>query len=70
LYDSDQPNPVSLTAITNAPPISRAAALCLIGCPDDHLPELLAAAREARDQFKPGVVTYSRKVLWILHLPP
>ena len=34
----------------------------MIRCPDDELPELLAAARGARDRFKPGAITYSRKV--------
>jgi FO synthase len=29
---------------------------------DDKLPELLSSAREVRDHFKPGVITYSRKV--------
>ncbi|PYV46314.1 MAG: 7,8-didemethyl-8-hydroxy-5-deazariboflavin synthase subunit CofG, partial [Acidobacteria bacterium] len=29
---------------------------------DENLPVLLAAARKARDRFKPGVITYSRKV--------
>src|SRR5713101_2598449 len=29
---------------------------------DKDLPELLAAARDARDRFKPGLITYSRKV--------
>jgi len=29
---------------------------------DEQLPELLAVAREARDRFKPGIITYSRKV--------
>ena len=29
---------------------------------DDDLPLLLSAARQARDCFKPGVITYSRKV--------
>jgi len=53
---------VSLIAIPAVTPISREAALGLIRCPDDDLPELLAAAREARDRFKPGAVTYSRKV--------
>jgi len=43
-------------------PISRDLALHLIRCGDDDLPALLAAARAARDNFKPGVVTYSRKV--------
>ena len=53
---------MSLIAIPAVTPISREAALGLIRCPDDDLPELLAAAREARDRFKPGAVTYSRKV--------
>jgi 7,8-didemethyl-8-hydroxy-5-deazariboflavin synthase CofG subunit len=43
-------------------PISREAALLLIRCPDDDLPQLLAAARAAKERFKPGVITYSRKV--------
>jgi 7,8-didemethyl-8-hydroxy-5-deazariboflavin synthase CofG subunit len=43
-------------------PISRDLALRLIRCTDDDLPALLAAARVARDHFRPGVITYSRKV--------
>jgi 7,8-didemethyl-8-hydroxy-5-deazariboflavin synthase CofG subunit len=43
-------------------PISRDQALRLIHCPDEVLPALLDAARAARDCFKPGVITYSRKV--------
>jgi 7,8-didemethyl-8-hydroxy-5-deazariboflavin synthase CofG subunit len=43
-------------------PISRDLALRLIRCADDDLPALLAAARAARDNFKSGVLTYSRKV--------
>jgi 7,8-didemethyl-8-hydroxy-5-deazariboflavin synthase CofG subunit len=43
-------------------PIPREAALRLIRCSDDDLPELLAAARAAKASFKPGVITYSRKV--------
>ena len=42
--------------------ISRESALSLIGCSDDDLPGLLAAARAAKERFKPGVITYSRKV--------
>ena len=44
------------------PPISREAACRWIRASEAELPELLAAAREARDRFKPGVITYSRKV--------
>jgi 7,8-didemethyl-8-hydroxy-5-deazariboflavin synthase CofG subunit len=43
-------------------PISREAALSLIRCPDSELAELLAAAHAAKERFKPGVITYSRKV--------
>ena len=53
---------VAVTSIAPAVAISREAALRLIRCPDDDLPELLAAARAAKERFKPGVITYSRKV--------
>ncbi len=43
-------------------PISRDLALRLILCGDDDLPALLSAARAAKENFKPGVITYSRKV--------
>jgi 7,8-didemethyl-8-hydroxy-5-deazariboflavin synthase CofG subunit len=43
-------------------PISRDLAIRLIRCTDDDLPALLAAARAAKENFKPGVITYSRKV--------
>jgi FO synthase len=56
------PNAVSLTASPTVAPISRDAALRLIRCPDDDLSELLGVARDARDRFKPGAITYSRKV--------
>jgi len=43
-------------------PISRDLALRLIQCSDNDLPALLAPARAAKENFKPGVITYSRKV--------
>jgi len=43
-------------------PISRDAAVHLIACADDDLPELLAAARAAKERFKPSAITYSGKV--------
>ncbi len=43
-------------------PISRNLALRLITRPDADLPSLLAAARAAKERFKPGIITYSRKV--------
>ncbi|HEY3971444.1 MAG TPA: 7,8-didemethyl-8-hydroxy-5-deazariboflavin synthase CofG [Candidatus Sulfotelmatobacter sp.] len=51
-----------LSTLQRSEPISREAALRLIRCADDDLPALLAAACAARDRFKPGVITYSRKV--------
>jgi len=42
--------------------ISRSEAVQLIRCGDEELPALLQAAREARDAFKPGAITYSKKV--------
>lgn len=43
-------------------PLSREAACRLIRCPDEQLSELLAAARAAKERFRPGTITYSRKV--------
>src|ERR1019366_3067112 len=34
----------------------------LLRCDDDLLPDLLAAARALKQQYRPGVITYSRKV--------
>jgi 7,8-didemethyl-8-hydroxy-5-deazariboflavin synthase CofG subunit len=42
--------------------ISRDAALKLIRCSDDDLLSLLAVARAAKERFKAGIITYSRKV--------
>jgi 7,8-didemethyl-8-hydroxy-5-deazariboflavin synthase CofG subunit len=47
---------------SNAEPISREAACLLLQPDDDALPSLLSAAQVARAKFKPGVITYSRKV--------
>jgi 7,8-didemethyl-8-hydroxy-5-deazariboflavin synthase CofG subunit len=52
----------ALAGVRPGLPISREAALQLICCPDDDLAELLSAARAAKELFKPGVITYSRKV--------
>ncbi len=45
-----------------AKPISREAACQLLRADDDMLPALLSAAQLARERFKPGIITYSRKV--------
>jgi FO synthase len=52
----------ALVSLRTDEPVSRDAALQLIRCEDEYLPELLAAARAAKERFKPGVITYSRKV--------
>ncbi len=51
-----------LGAVRPGEPISREGALRLISCSDDELSDLLTAARAAKERFKPGVITYSRKV--------
>ena len=48
--------------IVHSGPISREQACYLIQATDDELPNLLFAAREAKERFKPRVITYSRKV--------
>jgi FO synthase len=49
-------------ANAGAGPISRDLACRLLRADDDLLPALLGAAQLARARFKPGVITYSRKV--------
>jgi 7,8-didemethyl-8-hydroxy-5-deazariboflavin synthase CofG subunit len=51
-----------LAALLPGSAISRDLALRLIRCTDDDFPALLGAARAASNNFKPGVITYSRKV--------
>ena len=45
-----------------AQPISSEAACQLLLPNENMLPSLLAAAQSARARFKPGTITYSRKV--------
>jgi 7,8-didemethyl-8-hydroxy-5-deazariboflavin synthase CofG subunit len=52
----------SLSGASLGAPLTRHAALRWIRASGAELPELLAAARAACDRFKPGVITYSRKV--------
>ena len=52
----------ALAGLRPGEPISREAALSLLRCSDADLPALLGAARSAKERFKPGVITYSRKV--------
>ena len=41
--------------------VTREKALQLISCSEEVLPALLAAAVDLKNQFKPGVISYSRK---------
>src|SRR5882724_5292321 len=43
-------------------PLTRQSACDLLRIPDEDLPVLLSAARAAKERFKPGIITYSRKV--------
>ena len=53
---------MELAGLQPGTPISRELAVRLIRCGDDDLPALLSAARTAKENFKPRVITYSRKV--------
>jgi 7,8-didemethyl-8-hydroxy-5-deazariboflavin synthase CofG subunit len=48
--------------LQNGLPLTRETACRLLRAPDAELPALLAAARAAKERFKPSVITYSRKV--------
>ncbi|MGO9864984.1 MAG: 7,8-didemethyl-8-hydroxy-5-deazariboflavin synthase CofG [Terriglobales bacterium] len=62
-FSPDALDPTSAElAKAGAEPISREAACRLLRVGDDMLPALLRAAQLARSRFKPGVITYSRKV--------
>jgi FO synthase len=68
LYNASEPKPQSgalaesLANVRSGKSLSRKIALEFLQCGDDFLPQLLAAARSAKEEFKPGVITYSRKV--------
>ncbi len=51
-----------LEELRHGRPLTRAMALRLISCSDSELPDLLAAACAVKEDFKPGIITYSRKV--------
>ena len=55
-------SPATRDNLDSSAPLSRLEAYQWISAEDDQLPELLRAARTRRDRFKPGVITYSRKV--------
>ena len=51
-----------LREVRNGQALSPEIACDLLRCADELLPDLLAAARALKEQYRPGVVTYSRKV--------
>ena len=51
-----------LREVREGRPLSADIACQLLRCDDELLPELLATARALKEQYRPGVVTYSRKV--------
>jgi 7,8-didemethyl-8-hydroxy-5-deazariboflavin synthase CofG subunit len=53
---------LSLSEVQGDLSLSRETACQLLHCGDDVLPHLLSVARAAKERFKPGVITYSRKV--------
>jgi len=59
---TQQLSDLPLDELRSGLPISRALACQLIRANDYDLPALFAAARESKNRFKPGVITYSRKV--------
>ena len=52
----------AICAIRDGQALAPDGACRLLRCDDEFLPELLAAARELKERYHPGVVTYSRKV--------
>ena len=51
-----------LSEVRDGEIVSRDAALQLLRCPADVLPDLLSTACCLKEQYRPGVITYSRKV--------
>ncbi len=52
----------SLLEVLDGQPLSPKLACELLRCDDVILPQLLTAARELKEKYHPGVITYSRKV--------
>jgi FO synthase len=66
LAQTTGPRPQSLSSYLGelhaGMPLSREKACAFIRAGDDDLPGLLSAALAAKQRFRPGVITYSRKV--------
>ena len=51
-----------LRAVCDGQLVSRESAIQLLRCDHEGLPELLATACYLKEQYRPGIITYSRKV--------
>ncbi len=51
-----------LREVHDGQPLSHEIAVQLLTCDQDVLPELLRTARALKQQYRPGIITYSRKV--------
>jgi 7,8-didemethyl-8-hydroxy-5-deazariboflavin synthase CofG subunit len=51
-----------LREVSQGQVVSRESAIQLLGCDDAVLPELLGTAFYLKEQYRPGIITYSRKV--------
>jgi 7,8-didemethyl-8-hydroxy-5-deazariboflavin synthase CofG subunit len=51
-----------LREVRDGQPLAQDVAIQLLSCDDQLLPELLATARSLKEQYHPGIITYSRKV--------
>ncbi|HVP53746.1 MAG TPA: 7,8-didemethyl-8-hydroxy-5-deazariboflavin synthase CofG [Candidatus Eisenbacteria bacterium] len=51
-----------LREVRDGRPVSRADAISLLQCSPEVLPDLLATACFLKEQYRPGIITYSRKV--------
>jgi FO synthase len=61
-FSQSAPLAIAESDHAGAVPLSREAARLLLQPDDSALPSLLTAAQTARAKFKPGIITYSRKV--------
>ena len=51
-----------LREVIDGRPVAAEVAVQLLRCDDEIFPNLLATARALKNQYRPGVITYSRKV--------
>jgi 7,8-didemethyl-8-hydroxy-5-deazariboflavin synthase CofG subunit len=62
IWTRQSPSSSNAEELREGMPLSRDRARQLIRCSEQELPALLLAALELRQRFKPGIITYSRKV--------